>query len=290
MATRLALHLSIALVMFSGCSSDEPRPYGGEVLVSHVQLPDGGNLVRLSAHFIAAQDPDLAPADVPLGECGPDHSFDQTDRRQYIDVGENVTFHLGFGDIVVPRLGPDPDNRSCEPGVPCDEGVMDFSGRMHELAYVSEMAPAELGDDFLMGRDSLTTAVPQSFAGEISVLQPPLMQLDSPILVGGQALFRRGEDVEFTWQQGESVDDLTVKIVFSPSEATIPTSCRVLDTGSFTVPASVIDGLESATGSVIVYSISRATVTTEEGRAIDVRAEYHGHLFPFQRESSSPGF
>ncbi len=282
MTTRSAVLLSSALALFSACGSDadEPTPYGGEVLISHLRLGDGGDLLRLSAYFIASQDPDLAPADVPLGECGPDLSFEQGEAREYIDVGDSVTFHLGSGDIVVPRLVADPDSTDCESAVPCADGVMDFADRIHAIAYLSEPFDADLGDGFLLGQDSVTTADPQSFSDELSVLQPPRMEVDAP----ATSSLARGQDFELTWHQTAPVDDLTVKIVLAADGASSQISCRAADTGSFTVPASVVDGLESDTGVLIVYSVSRATVMTATGRAIDVRAEYHGNLFPFQRQ------
>ena len=59
-------------------------------------------------------------------------------------------------------------------------------------------------------------------------------------------------------------------------------TCRSGDTGHFTIPAAAID-LASETGLMIIYSVSRATALTEDGRAIDVLAEYHGNGRPWRR-------
>lgn len=288
MRSRLASLLPIALASLSvGCGNDEgdvadPQPYGGEVLIHHLRFSDGSEILRLSAYFIAAQNPDVAPADVPLGQCGPDRRYIQGDSREYIDVGESVTFHLGDGDFVVPRQVTDPDNADCASGTACAEGVVDFYDRKHEIAYLSEVGGPR-GDGFLLGEDSVTTAEPQSFNDQLRVVQPPVMQVESPGLDESGFLIALDQDVELTWQPTEAVDDLTVNITFVPDAGTITTTCRVPDTGSFTVPHDVIEGLEADNGVLFVDSVSRATVVTEEGRSIDVVAEYHGNLFPYQR-------
>lgn len=291
MGTRLALLLSLAIAAPSlGCGNDEPtpQPYGGQVLVFHDRLPDDTDVLRLSAYFIAAQDPEVA-AEVTLGECGPDPRTAAADNRQYFDVGDSVTFHLGGGDFVVPRLVSDPDSDSCTPGAACADGVMDFYGLMHEVAYLNEVTAPELGDGFLMGEDSVTTADPQSFSDQLRVMQPPTMEVDSPALSSDSVtlILSSDHDLELTWQQSEPVDDLTVNITFAPSDATVATTCRVPDTGSFTVPHELIAGLEGDSGDMTVYSVSRSTAMTDSGRAIDVLAEYHGNFHPWQRTTST---
>jgi hypothetical protein len=274
MGTRFVSLLAIALAAVSvGCGNEEdaePQPYGGEVRVVHLQLPDGGDIRFLWAYFIAEQEPDLAPADLAVGECGLDPSTIQGEGRQYIDVGETVTFHLGDGDFVAPRV----------------EGLVDPLGRLHEVGYLLETyEPA--GDDFFMAESSVTTAEPQSFSDRLKVLQPPRMVLDSPEPAGALS-FPAGEDVEFAWHQTEPVDDLTVDFVFWGSGSAGDTSadvtvCRAADTGSFTVPADVIAGLGTDSGIVNVQSVSRATAVTEDGRAIDLRAQFD-QTFPWAAE------
>ncbi len=263
MRTTLVSLLSIALA--HGCAgddADDPRPYGGEVLIEHVRLPDGSDLRRLSAFFIAAQDPDVA-AEVPLGQCQPGETASwQAGAREYIDVGEDVTFHLGDADVVVPRV----------------EDAEDFFDRQHDIAYLLEVA--DVGDGFLMEEHSVTTAEPQSFSDQLRVLQPPVMEIDLP---GGSIpiTFERGRDAELSWTQSQPVDGLTIDITLSDEQTVV--TCRVADTGHFTLPADVIAGFEHATGIMIVASVSRATAVTDAGRAIDVRAEYHGNLIPWQQ-------
>lgn len=267
MGTTLASLLSIALAsLAAGCGSQDGmdrQPYGGEVLVDHVRLPDGSDLRRLSAFFIAAQDPDVAP-EVPLGQCqaGETASW-QADARQYIDVGADVTFHLGDADFVVPRV----------------EDAEDFFDRRHDIAYLLEVA--DVGEGFLMVEHTVTTAEPQSFSDQLRVLQPPVMQVDLP---DGSAplVVDRGRDLEISWTQSQPVDGLTVDITLIDDQ-TGAMSCRAADTGHFTVPADVFAGFASDTGTMIVASVSRAAAVTDAGRAIDVRAEYHGNLIPWQR-------
>jgi hypothetical protein len=266
MRTWFAAVLSIAL--WAGCGSDDagdPQPYGGEVLVEHVRLPDGSDVRRLSAFFIAAQDPDVAP-EVPLGQCAAGEAASwQAGAREYIDVGDEVTFHLGDTDVVVPRV----------------EDAVDFFDRRHDIAYLRELAGDPVGDGFLMEEHTVTTGDPQSFSDELRVLQPPVMQVDLP---GGSIplVLERGRDLELSWTQSQPVDGLTVNIALVDDQTGV-VSCRAADTGHFTVPADVFAGFESDTGVMIVASVSRATAVTDAGRAIDVRAEYHGNQISWQR-------
>jgi hypothetical protein len=261
--------LSFALAsLAAGCGDDtaNPQPYGGEVRVVHVRLADGSDVRRLSAFFIAAQEPDVMP-EVPLGACVEQGgSPAQAEDREYVDVGDSVTFHLGDGDVIVPRA----------------EGVTDFDSRRHEVAYLLEQVDGPYGEDFLMAENTLTTAEPQSFTDQLRVVQPPVMEVSWP---GGDAIpveLERRQDVELAWTQTQPIDDLTVTIELWGDDSPVVT-CRSADTGHFTIPAAVIDGLASQTGTIAIHSVSRATAVTDDGRAIDVLAEYHGNLRPWYR-------
>jgi hypothetical protein len=266
MRRTLASLLSTALASFAGgCGNDDtdPPPYGGEVLVEHIQMRSGGEYRRLSAFFVASQDPDVAP-EVPLGQCTAGRAASwQPDAREYIDVGDEVTFHLGDADFVVPRL----------------EDAVDAFDRHHDIAYLREVGDP-IADGFLMAEHTVTTAEPQSFSDQLRVFQPPLMQVNMP----GDSIpfeFDRGADVEISWTHSQPVEGLTVDILVEDLAEIV--SCRVADTGHFTVPADVFAGFESNEGILIVASVSRATAVTDAGRVIDVRAEYHGNLIPWHR-------
>ena len=294
MGTRLAALLSIGLAWLSvGCDGDEadvtPPPYGGELMISHLRLADGSNELRVGAYFIATQDPDLAPAEVPLGQCGPDLRSVQADSREYIDVGDTLTVRLAGGDYVAPRLVADPDRFECGQGA-CVNGVVDYAGRTHEIAYLRDsFTSPEVADGFPLAESSVTTAEPQSFSDQIRILQPPIIEVESPTFdfTPSVVVLPTAEDLVLDWQQSEPADDLTVTITFTPDGATTPTTCRVADTGSFTVPADLIEGLEADSGWLSVYSVNSATATTDEGRVIDVRAEYHGNYRYWEREVST---
>ena len=266
MRTTLASLLSIAFAaLAAGCAGDDggdPLPSGGEVLINHVRLVDGSDIRRLSAFFIAAQDPDIAP-EVPLGQCQPDETASwEAGAHEYIDVGGDVTFHLGDADFVVPRV----------------ENAVDFSNQHHDIAYLREIIDP-VADGFLMEEHTVTTAEPQSFGNDLRVLQPPVME----VLPRGwpDITFERGRDVELSWTQSQPVDGLTIDITLSDLQTVM--KCRAADTGHFTLPADVIAGLDNDDGMLIVASVSRATAVTEAGRAIDVRAEYHGNILVWHR-------
>lgn len=263
----------------TGCGEDaeEPQPYGGEVRVEHVRNPEGGEIRRLSAFFIAAQDPDVV-TEVPLGECAEGRTATwQASAREYIDVGESVTFHLGDADVVLPRMVTDPDNAECSTTRPCAEGVTDFRGRLHDIAYQVELLDGPYGDDFLMAENSVTTAEPQSFSDRLRVVQPPVLEVSWPGDTTWPVELQRRQDVELAWTQTQPIDDLNIAIELWGDDGRTVT-CRSADTGHFTVPAAVMDGFATETGMVTVYSVNRARAVTDDGRAIDVLAEYHGNL------------
>jgi hypothetical protein len=266
MSTTLVSLLSIAFAaLAAGCTGDDggdPLPYGGEVLINHVRLADGSDIRRLSAFFVAAQDPDVEP-EVPLGQCQPAEADSWDDRaHEYIDVGGDVTFHLGDIDVVVPRV----------------EDVVAYSGRHHDIAYLREVVDP-VTDGFLMEEHTVTTAEPQSFGDDLRVLQPPVMELLPGPWV--DITFDRGSDLELSWTQSQPVDGLTIDITLSDLQTVM--KCRAADTGHFTLPADVIANLDNDDGMLIVASVSRATAVTGAGSAIDVRAEYHGNIIVWHR-------
>ncbi|HEU5059576.1 MAG TPA: hypothetical protein VFU21_23745 [Kofleriaceae bacterium] len=278
--------LSLALAsLAAGCGDDtpDPQPYGGEVRVEHVRNADGSDLRRLSAFFIAAQEPDVMP-EVALDTCVTHSGAPaQAENREYVDVGDSVTFHLGDGDVVVPRLVTDPDEPECAEANPCAEGVIDFDGRRHEVAYLLQEVGGPYGDDFLMAENTLTTAEPQSFTDQLRVIQPPVMEVSWPGEASGAVQLERRQDVELAWTQTQPIDDLGITIGLAGDDESVVVTCRSADTGHFTVPAALVDGLASETGLITVYSVSRATALTDDGRAVDVLAEYHGNLRPWYR-------
>ena len=204
--------LSFALARSPSPAARRPRkPYGGEVRVEHIRLPDGSDLRLLSAFFIAAQEPDVMP-EVPLGACVARSATPaQAENREYADVGDSVTFHLGDGDVIVPRRVTDPDEPDCSDSRPCAEGVTDFDGRLHDVAYLLEQY-GPYGDDFLMAENTFTTAEPQSFTDQLRVVQPPAMEVSWPggASTGFELELDRRQDVELAWTQTQPIDDLTI--------------------------------------------------------------------------------
>lgn len=257
------------------CPTGFQWPDGGEIRIWHIRLPDGTDIRRLFAYFIESQDPDVPLPEPPIGRCAPDVAGAQGENRKYIDVGESVTFHLGDGDYVVPRMVTDPTNEVCAPGTACVEGVVDFYERRHEIAYLLEMVEP-VGTGYFNNRHSLTTADPQPFSDQLTgFFQPPVMEVDSPGFDPeyGVVAFKRGQDVSFEWHQPEPTDPSVVTgaaIVFVPDVPVIPTACIVPNDGQFTVPAEVIDGLEADTGIVLVGSATDEATLTAQGRIINM--------------------
>ncbi len=271
MATRMVSFGWVALVLVSaGCGDDvegPPIPYGGAASAVRIPSRDGSVQTRVEAYFLDAQVPDLVAPELPLGECGQVESGLQMDRR-YIDVGDDVTFHLGDTDVVAPR----------------SVHGADWDGNTHDVLY-SNHTFDPMPFDGLM-----TVTAPESrwSAGRLEVPLPPMLAVDHPSLdaITHYLALPPSSDLEITWHHDGEVDGLFVEIVFFDSTARARTRCRVADTGAFTIPAAVLDGLGFDDGLVSIRTVSHSSVVSEEGRGIDVTAAYVGFSELFTRAVS----
>lgn len=271
------------------CPNGFQWPEGGEVRIWTIRLPDGAVITRYFGFFIESQSPD-DPLPLPLlGVCGREVTADQGENAVYIDMGPSLTFDLENGaSVEVPRLLPDPAVTECMPGTACAAGVIDFYGRRHDVAYLLETFE---GTGTAPGfYDSFTTVQAQeqtSFSDDLGglYLGPSFTMLAPPQDENAVATFRRGEDVEFAWENEQAPNPDVVAaaaIVFVPDVATQATACLSLNDGNFVVPAETIDALEDDTGIVLVGNGADEAILTEDGRIVHKWGQFC-NLIPWQR-------
>ena len=276
LARGLTLTILIGLV---GCydEADEPQgfPHGGELRVWHIRLPDGSELRRLYGIFIADEEPaDGMPPEGPatrplppqIGTCGPDVTAITGENPTYIDVGPSITFHFGDTDIEVERQVATEE----------DGPVIDFYGRQHQVAYLLETnEPITAG--FFDATHSVTTAEPQDFSDLLDGLYvPPELDVLTPASIPTR--LTRGEDFLVEWEPTEEPDPSMGTLVYivispfpAPNEPRITsTACVVENSGHFSIPAEVIDGLESDSGIMSVRAVSNQAVVRADGHQINM--------------------
>jgi hypothetical protein len=210
-----------------------------------------------------------------VGRCARSVDGDQGENIEYYDVGDHITFDLSNGESVdVPRLLPDPAVPDCMPGKACAAGVVDFYGRLHQVAYLLETVtpPGTLGDDYYNHYQSVRLPDNTDLSDKLDKLYlGPSFTVTKPVWnpAEGALALKRGQDVTFEWEneQEPNRDVLAAAaIVIVPDVSTQATGCISLNDGSFTIPGETIDALEDDTGIMLVGNGSDEAVLTDDGR------------------------
>lgn len=273
------------------CPGGFQWPEGGEVRIWTIRLPDGSLLTSYFAFFIESQSPDVPLPEPAVGICDIDLTGAQGENRQYIDVGESVSFELATGDTVeVPRMMADPEVDECMPGTACKDGVMDFYGRMHDIAYLMQtFEEAGPRDDFYNHFHSVTTADEMPFSDQLDNLWlGPSFDVTRPQRDDDAVVtLHRGEDITFEWTNEQNPDPTVASaaaIVFVPDVCDNPPceiSCLTLNDGDFTVGGDVITDLSADSGIMLVGNGSDDAVL-HDGRIIHKWGQFC-NLFPWAR-------
>ena len=227
-------------------------PDGGEVRIWYIRLPDGNVIRRLIGYFHTAEE---APAQFTVGGCAPDTTGIQPPAREYIDVGDSITFQLGDTDIEVPRVTP-------SEGMP----VVDPYFRQHEIAYLLDTPPGPIGDGFIDGKHSVATSNDAINAALQDIYQPPGLNLIEP--QGAPVISLRREDTLFRWETAPGTDPdaaVGVALVFVPDAMQIPVACVVGNENEFVIPAEVIDSFQADTGFVLVGTATAENENRDDG-------------------------
>ena len=256
------------------CPNGFQWPYGGEIRLWYIELPDGSQLQRLIGFFIEAQTPDQLPPNVEIGYCAENlesaPGFGYGENRQYIDVGESITFNLA-------------DDRQVEVPKVTGSNFLDFAGRPHDLAYLRDVSDPP-GPDFFDNTHSITTGVEMDFSAELSpgVYMTPDFEVIQPL--GVPIILRSGRDLVIEWEEEKTPnpDYATVAAMVFIPDAGPGYQCIVKNDGKMTVPAEIIDIFEADTGVMVIGTASNAAVLRPDGRFQSMFA-MNCHLTPFQR-------
>lgn len=235
------------------CPYGQQWPNGGEIRIWYIRLPDGTAIRRLIAYFHTASEP---PEQFLVGACAPDTTGIQPEGREYIDVGDSVTFQLGDTNIEVPKVTP-------SEGMP----IVDPYFRQHEIAYLLDTPPGPVGDGFIDAKHSVDTNDDGFDRVLQDIYQPPRLTLTNP--PGAPVItLKKGEDVLFTWET-ESGTDLDAAVgmalVFVPDAMQVPTACIAGNENEFLIPAEVIDSFQADTGFVLVGTATAENELRDDG-------------------------
>ncbi len=286
----LAIWASLALLpLASGCADEGdieecvglncPNgfqwPYGGELRLWYIQLPDGSELQRLIGFFISAQTPDILP-DTEIGYCAVNRESDPGygfgENIQYIDVGASLTMDLGDRQVVMPRVDP-----GAEP-------TIDFADRPHEGVIYQREISNPTGPAFFNNTHPVTTADEMDFSSDLSpgIYMPPAIEVIQPL--GVPITLHSGHDLVIEWENVEepSPDYATVAAMVFIPDAGPSYQCLVLNNGKMTVPAETIDILGADTGVMVIGTAANAGVLRPDGRWQSMFG-MNCHLTPFQR-------
>lgn len=262
------------------CPAGFQWPWGGELRMWHIQLPNGAEITRFFGIFLEQEDPVPGLEDsgytrpLPeIGRCATDvFNTNQGLNRQYIDIGPEMTFDMGGGDeITVPRV-------SAEDGMP----VVDPYGREHDLFYYLEdfrLREDSFFDTMHYGQaaDSLPFEVRNPDTGSYETVErldglymPPEIELQTPSRDSGVVQFKRGEGLLVEWQgKTPGSPDIffgaTIVIVPMPGSGLTPTLCVLGNTGSFTIPPETIEELPADEGIMLIGFASDEAVLMDNG-------------------------
>ncbi len=289
MLSKLITCLALAAVLLApGCYDDGNKeecvglkcpagfqwPEGGEVRLWTIRTPDGAVIRRFFGFFIASENPDVPNTQPQIGRCARSVDADQGMNVEYYDVGDSITFELGDGEQVeVPKLVPDPTVTDCMPGRACAAGVVDFYGRVHQVAYLLEtVTPGPLPESYYNNFHTVRTANQMALSDRLDHLfLGPSFTVTKPERPTGALTMKRGQDVVFEWQNDQTpnpdvVAGSAIVIVpdgIAPTEAT---GCISLNDGDFTVPAATVDALSADTGIMLVGNGADEAILTDDGR------------------------
>lgn len=264
------------------------KPLGGEMNLEYIHQLDGTDLVRLSAHFLDYQDPEI-PERLPFG-CvdflevaragGTIWPVNQGANREYVDVGESITVRTGDFTYTAPRETATDDT-----------GVEDFLFRFHDIVY-KYRAPPALGmpDEFFDTRWSVDmTDAPPLKRGDwdAATYMPPRWQLTSP--EGFVHQVNSGEPYTLKWEMLTPIPDeeltavLAVFATLENGQIVGINGCFGNNTGEITVPGDVITALPGDRGVLQMGVVTDNPVLTEEGRIIHIMSQ-NCYQFSFERD------
>lgn len=257
------------------CPNGFQWPYGGELRLWYVHLPDETEIQWLIGFFISSQTPDILP-DTEIGYCTlnleAEPNYGYGTNIQYIDVGQSITMDLGDHEVNIPKI---------EPG---DEPTIDFAGRPHEgLIYQREIS-TPTGEGFFNALHPITTGDDVDFSSDLTpgIYMPPAIEVIQP--TGVPITFHGGRDLTIEWRNLEepNPDYATVAaIVFIP-DAGPQYQCLVLNNGKMTVPGDFLNLFEADTGVMVIGTAANAGVLRPDGRWQSMFG-MNCHLTPFQR-------
>jgi hypothetical protein len=286
----IALCLSLALLPLSAGCADEgdieecvglncPNgfqwPYGGELRLWYIELPDGTQLQRLIGFFISSQTPDILP-DTEIGYCTLNLestlNYGYGTDIQYIDVGANLTMDLGDIQVNMPKI---------EPG---GEPTIDFADRPHEGIIYQREISTPTGPQFFNNVHPVTTAEEMDFSPDLTpgIYMPPAIEVIQP--TGVPIILHAGRDLTIEWNEVEepNPDYATVAAMVFIPDAGPQYQCLVLNNGRMTVPGEFIDLFEADTGVMVIGTAANAGVLRPDGRWQSMFG-MNCHLTPFQR-------
>ncbi|HEU5058812.1 MAG TPA: hypothetical protein VFU21_19900 [Kofleriaceae bacterium] len=284
----IAICLSLALLpTFNGGCADEgdieeciglncPNgfqwPYGGELRLWYIHLPDNTELQRMIGFFIESQTPDILP-DIEIGYCSQNREADPGigygSNIQYIDVGPSLTMDLNDFEVEIPKVeGP----------------LIDFADRPHESAIYQREISTPTGPGFFNAMHKVTLAADTDFEQVLDpgIYMPPAIEVIQP--TGVPITFHGGRDLTIEWRNVEepSPDYATVgAIVFIP-DAGPSYQCLVLNNGRMVVPGDFLNLFEADTGVMVIGTAANAGVLRPDGRWQSMFG-MNCHLTPFQR-------
>lgn len=234
-------------------------PDGGEVRMWYIRLPDGTAIRRLMGYFHTA---DEGPPPFIIGECAPDPNVFQPAQREYIDVGESITFDMGDTSIDVPRV-----RAQDQGGMP----AVDAYFRQHQIAYLLDTPPGPVGEGFIDGKHSVNTGDQAINPFVRDIYQPPRLNLVNPPpgIPGTPVItLKKGQDVLFEWETESGQDPdaaVGMALVFVPDAMQIPMACIAGNENHFLVPSEVIDGFAADTGFVLVGTATAENELRDDG-------------------------
>lgn len=247
------------------CDDEEPveRLEGGEFRFEYLETPMG-TVARGTGFMLTNQEtfpfPEIGSC-VFLGRPEEYWWFGQSPDRQYIDLGDSVTFSGGAPMDVVQT-----------------PGTADFFARQHELSYTYQCGPGTPNEcaweDYLtMGAGyDVEVAGSEDFPAttfEGKLYMPAAWQPDTPAFDGTAVALTKGSDYTVKW---EAVDDpgvpaegVAVTLIGFVEPMVGPhTACLVENTGEFTVPSAIVDQLPA--GGMMVVGV---TAHVEENIEVD---------------------
>ncbi|HTE52384.1 MAG TPA: hypothetical protein VK698_16145 [Kofleriaceae bacterium] len=269
---KLSILFSVAMMpLLSGCYDNGTKedcvglscppglfwPDGGEVRIQYIKLPDGTDWRIITAFFIEAQTPErISPP--TLGHCAPDPNFGEATSRTYTDVGESITVDMGDQTITAPKVTGD--------------AAVDFIGRRHDLAYISETYD-DAAPQFFNAKHSAQTDEQMDFSDLLQgIYVPPTLEVLSP-QGPGVIPVKRHQDLLVQWQEIEppNPDVTTAGVILFLRDDGPPITCVGPNNGQFIVSADDVDNLLPEQGGIMqVGTASDQAILTDAGRRIDL--------------------